>query len=146
MASTPLRLATSFALLTASRVEFDVAPATIGTRPFTTSMVMSMTRSHSSWESVGVSPVVPQGTRKSILDSTCHSTNPRKDFSSIEPSDLNGVTSAVPHPRNFNISTSLSSETKQSQSQNQKTKSKAADKSVRPTQPKSSISVPAKCL
>ena len=39
MALTPGRAATSFALATASCVELEVAPATIGTRPATTSIV-----------------------------------------------------------------------------------------------------------
>src|SRR5436190_406780 len=60
MASTPGREATSCALATASCVEFDVAPATMGTRPAATSMVRSMTRSHSSCARVGVSPQVAQ--------------------------------------------------------------------------------------
>ena len=68
MASTPLRFATSQAFSTASAVALDVAPATIGTRPAAASMVISITRSHSSLVSVGVSPVVPQGTRKPIPD------------------------------------------------------------------------------
>src|SRR5262249_9847569 len=71
----------------------------MGTRPLTTSLVMSMTRSHSDSVRVGVSPVVPQGTRKSIPDATCHSTRDRNAASSTAPSFLNGVTSAVPHPR-----------------------------------------------
>ena len=81
----PLRRATSRAFSTASAVEFEVAPATIGTLPAATSMVMSMTRSHSLRESVGVSPVVPQGTRKSMPDVTCHSTNDRSAASSSAP-------------------------------------------------------------
>ena len=77
---------TSLAFSTASWVEFEVAPATMGTRPATTSIVISMTCSHSSCESVGVSPVVPQGTRKSMPDSTCHATRLRRAVSSMEPS------------------------------------------------------------
>src|SRR5512143_1436677 len=101
MASTPGMAATILARSTASAVEFEVAPATIGTRRATTSMVISMTRSHSSRVSVGVSPVVPHGTRKSIFDSTCQATSERRAFSSTEPSPRNGVTIAVPHPRKF---------------------------------------------
>src|SRR6478672_6596453 len=54
----------------------------MGTRPAATSIVVSITCSHSSCESVGVSPVVPQGTRKSIPDSTCHATRLRRAVSS----------------------------------------------------------------
>ena len=86
MASTPLTAAMARAFSTASAVEFEVAPATIGTRPATTSIVISTTRSHSSLVSVGVSPVVPQGTRKSIFDSTCQATSARRAASSTEPS------------------------------------------------------------
>src|SRR5579863_5463257 len=103
MASTPLRRSSSRALLTASAVALDVAPATIGTRPSVTSMVTSTTRSHSSLLSVGVSPVVPQGTRKPIPETTCHSTNSRRRFSSKLWSALNGVIKAVPHPLRFII-------------------------------------------
>lgn len=101
MASTPPRAATWRAFSTASRVEFEVAPATMGTRPPATSTAMSMTRSHSSGDRVGVSPVVPQGTRKSMPDSTCQATNDRSAGSSMEPSCRNGVMRAVPHPRSF---------------------------------------------
>ncbi len=55
----------------------------MGTRPAATSMVTSITCSHSSCVSVGVSPVVPQGTRKSIPDSICHATRLRSAVSSI---------------------------------------------------------------
>src|SRR3954471_18590239 len=71
----------------------------MGTRFAPVSITISITRSHSSRVSAGVSPVVPQGTRKSIFDSICHSTRERNAGSSIEPSFLNGVTSAVPQPR-----------------------------------------------
>src|ERR1019366_3077685 len=91
----------SFALATASRVLFEVAPAMMGTRAAAVSIVKSMTRSHSSWDRVGVSPVVPHGTRKSMPDSTCQRTSPRNATSSRLPSSLKGVTKAVPHPRSF---------------------------------------------
>jgi lysine/ornithine N-monooxygenase len=84
-------------------VQFDVAPATIGTRPAATSIVMSITRSHSSLVSVGVSPVVPQGTRKWMPDAICHSTSWRNAFSSMLWSCLKGVMSAVPQPCRFMI-------------------------------------------
>src|SRR5208337_5607775 len=79
----------------------------MGTRPAATSMVISMTRRHSAWVRVGVSPVVPQGTRKSIPDSICQATSERSAFSSSDPSARNGVTSAVPHPRNLTIALTL---------------------------------------
>ena len=52
----------------------------------------------SSWESVGLSPVVPTGTSPLVPSAICQSTRPRKAFSSTEPF-LNGVTSAVNEPR-----------------------------------------------
>ena len=64
----------------------EVAPAIMGTRPATTSIVVSITCSHSSCVRVGVSPVVPHGTRKSMPDSTCHATKLRRAASSMEPS------------------------------------------------------------
>src|ERR1035438_4048110 len=107
MKSTPLREEASLALETASWVLFEVAPAMIGTRPAAASMVTSITRSHSSWVSVGVSPVVPQGRRKSMPASTCQRTSWRSAISSMLPSRLKGVTRAVPHPRSFMASNYL---------------------------------------
>ncbi len=83
----------------ARRVSFDPAPATTGTRPATCSTVISTTRQCSAGVSVTASPVVPQGTTKSMPSVTCHSTNRRSAVSSTAPSPLNGVSNAVPHPR-----------------------------------------------
>src|SRR5215510_10068821 len=52
----------------------------------------------SSWDKVGLSPVVPTGTRPLLHSPICQSTMSRKAFSSSEPF-LNGVTSAVKEPR-----------------------------------------------
>src|SRR5437899_544153 len=93
--------ATAWAFSTASRVEFDVAPATMGTRPRAASNVIPNTNLHSLRESVGVSPVVPQGNKKSMPDSTWQVTRLRRDGSSMEPFGLKGVTRAVPQPRSF---------------------------------------------
>jgi hypothetical protein len=51
----------------------------------------------SSWDNVGLSPVVPTGTKPLEPSAICQSTNPRKAVSSSEPL-LNGVTSAVNEP------------------------------------------------
>jgi hypothetical protein len=51
--------------------------------------------------SVGFSPVVPQGTRKFTPSVIYQSTNFASAPSSSEPSSWNGVTSAVPTPRNI---------------------------------------------
>src|SRR5262245_47450734 len=51
----------------------------------------------SSCDSVGLSPVVPTGTRPSVPSAICQSTRPRKAFSSSEPL-AKGVTSAVNEP------------------------------------------------
>jgi hypothetical protein len=53
----------------AERVSLLPAPASTGT-PFASSSVIATTRCCSSAESVGVSPVVPQGTSTSIFPST----------------------------------------------------------------------------
>src|SRR5581483_1530439 len=58
----------------------------------------STTRLCSSCDSVGLSPVVPTGTRPLVPSAICHSTISRNAFSSSEPF-LNGVTSAVKEPR-----------------------------------------------
>ena len=52
----------------------------------------------SSCDSVGLSPVVPTGTRPLVPSAICQSTMSRNAFSSSEPF-LNGVTSAVKEPR-----------------------------------------------
>src|SRR5438128_2024701 len=58
----------------------------------------STTRLCSSWDSVGLSPVVPTGTRPLVPSAICQSTRARNAVSSTE-SCLNGVTSAVNDPR-----------------------------------------------
>src|SRR5665213_3416568 len=60
----------------------------------------STTRLCSSWLTVGLSPVVPTGTRPLVPSAICQLTSPRKAASSSEPF-LNGVTRAVNEPRKF---------------------------------------------
>src|SRR6266850_680538 len=83
-----------------SLVELEPAPAITGTRPLASSMHHSTTRLCSSWLTVGLSPVVPTGTRPWVPSAICQLTRERKDASSSEPF-LNGVTKAVNDPRNF---------------------------------------------
>ena len=71
-----------------------------GTRPFASSMQISTTRLCSSWLSVGLSPVVPTGTRPWVPSSICQfdmrrGTPPRRRLPFA-----NGVTRAVIEPRN----------------------------------------------
>src|ERR1700754_5307472 len=84
----------------ASLVELEPAPATTGTRPLTSSMHHSTTRLCSSWLTVGLSPVVPTGTRPWVPSAICQLTSERNAASSTEPF-LNGVTKAVNEPRKF---------------------------------------------
>ena len=63
--------------------------------------VISTTRRCSARVSVGLSPVVPQGTRKLMPASICRRTSLRSVASSSDRSRRNGVTSAVPHPVNM---------------------------------------------
>ena len=70
--------------------------------PSPTSMQISTTRLCSSWLSVGLSPVVPTGTRPCVPSAICHSTKARKASSSTAPS-RNGVTSAVIDPLNMAV-------------------------------------------
>src|SRR5438132_12573998 len=84
----------------ASLVELEPAPAITGTRPLASPMHHSTTRLCSSWLTVGLSPVVPTGTRPLVPSEICQFTRPRKAASSSEPF-LNGVTKAVNEPRNF---------------------------------------------
>src|SRR5579875_3673623 len=77
------------------------APAITGTRPRASSSVISTTRFCSALVSVGLSPVVPQGTKKLMPASTWRRTSRRSASSSNEKSGRNGVTSAVPHPVNI---------------------------------------------
>ena len=81
----------------ASVVLFEPAPAMTGTRPLTCATTISTTRLCSSWESVGLSPVVPTGTSPVEPFSICQSTNARSAASSILPL-LNGVTRAGIEP------------------------------------------------
>src|SRR5690348_4580706 len=71
-----------------------------GTRPLTSSMHHSTTRLCSSWLSVGLSPVVPTGTRPWVPSEICQFTSERNAASSSEPF-LKGVTRAVNDPLNF---------------------------------------------
>src|SRR5690348_5002040 len=82
----------------ASLVELEPAPATTGTRPLASSMHHSTTRLCSSWLKVGLSPVVPTGTRPFVPSAICQPTRERNAASSSDPF-LNGVTSAVKEPR-----------------------------------------------
>src|SRR5438445_11856008 len=84
----------------ASLVEFEPAPAITGTRPLASSTHHSTTRLCSSWLTVGLSPVVPTGTRPWVPSAICQFTSDRKAASSSEPF-LKGVTKAVKDPRNF---------------------------------------------
>ena len=81
----------------ASAVLFEPAPAMTGTRPRASSMQTCTTRRCSSWVSVGLSPVVPTGTRPCDPDEICQSTSARKAVSSNLPS-LNGVMRAGIEP------------------------------------------------
>src|SRR5258705_5469155 len=82
----------------ASAVEFEPAPAITGTRPFACSTHHSTTCPCTSCDKVGLSPVVPTGTKPSVPSAICQSTRPRKAFSSSAPLPK-GVTSAVNEPR-----------------------------------------------
>src|ERR1700712_1390890 len=82
----------------ASLVEFEPAPAITGTRPAASSIHHSTARLCSSWLSVGLSPVVPTGTRPWVPSAICHPTSARKAASSSDPF-LKGVTRAVKEPR-----------------------------------------------
>ena len=85
----------------ASAVAFEPVPAMTGTpEPLAAAMQMSMTRLCSSMESVGDSPVVPQGTRPSVPSLICQATNFSNAFSSTAPF-LNGVISATSDPVNM---------------------------------------------
>ena len=75
--------------------------ATIGKRPATTSIVVSITRSHSSASASESRSTCRTAPENLLWSSTCHATRLRSALSSIDPSALNGVTIAVPHPRNF---------------------------------------------
>ena len=81
----------------ASAVAFAPEPAITGTRPAVCSMQISVTRICSSNESVGDSPVVPQGTKPLLPSAICQSMKFRNAASSTAPS-RNGVISAVNEP------------------------------------------------
>src|SRR5690349_7255102 len=84
----------------ASAVLLEPAPAMTGTRPFASSTQTSTTLLCSAWLSVGLSPVVPTGTRPCVPSAICQLTRSRKAFSSNVPS-RNGVTKAVNEPLNL---------------------------------------------
>src|SRR5216684_3001904 len=84
-----------------SAVLYPPAPARTGTLPLASSTAICTTRRCSSRVSVGLSPVVPHGTRKSMPASTCRLTKACSVASSSAPSPRNGVTSAVPVPVNM---------------------------------------------
>ena len=80
-------------------VELEPVPAMTGTRPAACWTTMRITSSVSSWESVGLSPVVPVGTSPSTFFWIWKSTSLRSAFSSTRfPSGVNGVTRAVKTP------------------------------------------------
>src|SRR6266849_2346016 len=84
-----------------SAVLYPPAPARTGTLPLASSTLICTTRRCSSCVSVGLSPVVPQGTRKSMPASICRLIKVRSVASSNDPSPRKGVTSAVPVPVNI---------------------------------------------
>src|SRR2546421_11658610 len=88
-----------FENLIAEAVELQPAPALTCAGLRATSMVIPMTRASSSSVIVALSPVVPHGTSKRTPLLIWRSTSARMRPSSIEPSALNGVTSAVAQPR-----------------------------------------------
>src|SRR5512139_1684312 len=84
----------------ASFVLFDPVPAMTGTRPSAARITRSITRSCSSNESVGASPVVPHGTMPSVPLRIWNSTSRRNAPESTFPS-RNGVTVATIAPWNI---------------------------------------------
>ncbi len=83
---------------TASRVEFEPAPAIMGTRPLLAAIVISMTWWCSSWFSVGDSPVVPTGRRPLIPPAIWLSTSFSRSLTARDPSSVKGVARAVIDP------------------------------------------------
>src|SRR5207245_11470873 len=81
-----------------SWVLYPPAPARTGTWPFTSSTRISTVRTLSASVSVGLSPVVPHGTRKWMPASTCRRPRRLTARSSRSPDFVNGVTRAVPTP------------------------------------------------
>src|SRR6266478_2913848 len=100
MPSAP-RAASSRERAMTSAVLYPPAPPRTGALPLANSTVILTTRRCSSCVSVGLSPVVPQGTRKSTPASICRLIKTRRAGSSREPSRRKGVTSAVPVPVNM---------------------------------------------
>src|SRR5438105_12952730 len=92
------RAAMARARSTAVAVSLLPAPARTGTLPPASSSVMETTRFCSSAVMVTLSPVVPQGTSRSMRASTCRRTSRRRAASSRAPDLVKGVTSAVPAP------------------------------------------------
>src|SRR5580765_8180479 len=92
-----------------SLVSYPPAPAMTGMRPLASSARISTIRVRSASESVGLSPVVPTGTRKWVPASICRRPRRRTAASSTLPLRVNGVTNAVPHPVNGVLILALSS-------------------------------------
>jgi len=92
--------AANFVRRIASAVEFDPVPAITWIRPEAASTTAAITRSCSSCESVGDSPVVPTGQTVGVPWAMCHSTSFRSAGSSTEPS-RNGVIKATLQPANI---------------------------------------------
>src|SRR5262245_14975650 len=72
----------------------------MGTCPPTSATRSSTMRTRSASVKVGLSPVVPTGTRKWMPASTCRRPSRRTAASSRLPVLVNGVTRAVPQPVN----------------------------------------------
>src|SRR5215467_7757157 len=100
MPSAPMASSSRASSIT-SCVLYPPAPASTGTLPLASSRLISTTRRCSACVSVGLSPVVPQGTRKLMPAWICRRTRRRSVASSRERSRWNGVTNAVPHPVNM---------------------------------------------
>src|SRR5712692_7237770 len=90
--------AASRAQKTALAVWLPPAPAKMDTRPPAALTTAAVTALRSEPERVADSPVVPQGTRKSIPCSICQSTSLSRAPKSIRPFSSKGVIRAVPHP------------------------------------------------
>src|SRR6266404_5920684 len=83
----------------AAAVELLPVPAITCARPRATSIVSAITRWSSASVIVALSPVVPHGTSRRTPPVIWRSTSIRIRSSSIAPSAVNGVTSAVAQPR-----------------------------------------------
>ena len=84
----------------ASSVALEPVPAMTGTRPAATSTVISITRLCSSGVTVGLSPVVPTGTRPWLPSLICQFTILRNASSSTRPFFI-GVIKAGKEPLSF---------------------------------------------